>query len=259
MGRGRGMMGHVWLRNNETGDPNRGLWRCDMPLNLSKGNMYPWITHTWNPIRGECPFRCSYCYVPSVAKRYGRKIEPLGLVERELRTNLHKYRDLQPPFFIFVGSTVDMFAPDVPSEWIHRVLEYCKKSQDNRYLFQTKNPKRFHEFNREFPANSVFGTTIESTHLSPSTAPKPSERAGDMMNICGKKMVSIEPILDFDLKVLVDWIREIEPEFVSVGADSKGHNLPEPSSERVSKLINALGALARVRIKSNIRRLIRGS
>jgi DNA repair photolyase len=34
-----------------------------MPLNPSKGNMYPFVTHTWNPIRGKCPHDCSYCYM----------------------------------------------------------------------------------------------------------------------------------------------------------------------------------------------------
>ena len=30
-------------------------------LNRQKGNMYPWITHTWNPIKGKCPHDCTYC------------------------------------------------------------------------------------------------------------------------------------------------------------------------------------------------------
>lgn len=25
-----------------------------MSLNKSKGNMYEWITHTWNTVKGEC-------------------------------------------------------------------------------------------------------------------------------------------------------------------------------------------------------------
>lgn len=31
-----------------------------MPLNKSTGNMYKFITHTWNTIKGECPHGCSY-------------------------------------------------------------------------------------------------------------------------------------------------------------------------------------------------------
>lgn len=32
-----------------------------MPLNKAKGNMYEWVTHTWNPLAGECSHGCSYC------------------------------------------------------------------------------------------------------------------------------------------------------------------------------------------------------
>lgn len=28
-----------------------------MALTKSKGNMYPWVTHTWNPIKG-CGYAC---------------------------------------------------------------------------------------------------------------------------------------------------------------------------------------------------------
>ncbi len=44
-------------------------------------------------------------------------------------------------------------------------------------------------------------------------------------------MVTIEPIMDFDLEPFVEMIKNTKPKFVNIGADSKGHNLPEPSSE----------------------------
>ncbi len=34
-----------------------------MPLNETKGNMYGFVTHTWNPVKGICPHNCSYCYM----------------------------------------------------------------------------------------------------------------------------------------------------------------------------------------------------
>jgi hypothetical protein len=69
------------------------------------------------------------------------------------------------------------------------------------------------------------------------------------------KMISIEPILDFDLEILVEWIRKIKPDFVSIGADSKGHNLPEPNRNDVDILIKNLREFTDVRIKSNIKNL----
>jgi hypothetical protein len=71
------------------------------------------------------------------------------------------------------------------------------------------------------------------------------------------KMVSIEPIMEFDLVMLVDWIKVIKPEFISIGADSKGHNLPEPSADKVTKLIEELKKVTEVKLKDNLNRILR--
>lgn len=71
-------------------------------------------------------------------------------------------------------------------------------------------------------------------------------------------MVTIEPILDFDLEDFIQLIRSTSPEWVNIGADSKGHNLPEPSSVRVKQLIEAISKFTKVKIKSNLDRILRG-
>ena len=70
------------------------------------------------------------------------------------------------------------------------------------------------------------------------------------------KMVSIEPIMDFDLDIMVQWMNDIKPEFVSIGADSKGHNLPEPIPDKIRQLANELGHITHVKMKNNLRRLL---
>ena len=70
-----------------------------------------------------------------------------------------------------------------------------------------------------------------------------------------RRMVSIEPIMDFDVDSMVDGINYIMPEFVSIGADSKGHNLPEPTSDKVNALIEELSKFTEVKIKDNLKRL----
>ena len=65
--------------------------------------------------------------------------------------------------FIFVGSSCDMFADNIKSEWIKEIIKFCDQFK-NKYLFQTKNPKRFLEF-MEFTVmycKSVLCTTIET-------------------------------------------------------------------------------------------------
>ena len=70
-------------------------------------------------------------------------------------------------------------------------------------------------------------------------------------------MVTIEPIMDFDLEVFYDWIRDARPAWVNIGADSKGHKLPEPSKEKIEALITELKKFTEVRIKPNLSRLIK--
>jgi protein gp37 len=214
-----------------------------MGLNKQKGNMYPWVTHTWNAIKGRCPHGCSYCYMNVYPN-----LPELHLDQKELKV------DLGEGNFIFVGSSCDMWAEAVPSDWIELVLEKCQE-HNNRYLFQSKNPSRFQYYLMVCPLHSVFGTTIESNRSEDGLAPLPYFRYKAMRELPGHKMVSIEPIMDFDLYTMIKWIGEIGPDFVSIGADSKGHNLPEPSPDKVNVLIEELSNFTEVKVKDNLKRI----
>jgi len=226
------------------------------PLNKQKGNMYPWVDRTHNFIRGECPHKCKYCYVPSsrVAKLYTGKPH---LVESA-------FKPLGKGKTIFVGSMIDMWAEEIPTGWIKKVLVHCDRF-DNTYLFQTKNPNRIFLNGFDFPKKFIVGTTIETNRdLSKiSNAPPTKNRFCSMtwVKYCwsrAKTMISVEPILDCDVQEMKYWIRSIKPDFVSIGADSKGHNLPEPSPEKVRELIKGLEKFTEVKIKSNLKRLMKG-
>ena len=211
-----------------------------------KSNMYQFITHCWSPISGRCEHDCSYCYV----KRF--PVGPLRLREEEFKTFHGKGN------FIFVCSGVDLFQNSVPTDWILRVLNECRKYPENKYLFQTKNPGRFFDFDGEFPINCVLGTTIETNRYYPiSKAPKPEDRMKAMVLINKPKMVTCEPLCDFDLDILVDWLKAIKPEWINIGADSnKEHKLIEPTAEQVKLLVEHLRAEGLiVKIKGNLRRL----
>jgi hypothetical protein len=53
-------------------------------------------------------------------------------------------------------------------------------------------------------------------------------------------MVSIEPIIYFDLGIMVAWMKNIKPEFVYVGYDNYNHRLPEPSLAQTEELMYEL-------------------
>jgi len=194
--------------------------------------------------------------------------------------------DLGQGNFIFLGSSTDMFADRISADWILQVLKYCRLF-DNQYLFQTKNSARFLEFMSRFPERTTLGTTIETNRyqtrpvrsgslglfpteqegfISISSAPSLPQRASamELVSKAGSKvglsiMITLEPIMEFDLDVMVKWMEAIAPDFVNIGADSKGHHLPEPSWSEIQKLIEELSRFTEVRKKPNLSRLRKAS
>lgn len=217
-----------------------------MGLNLSKGNMYRFITHTWNTIKGKCPHNCSYCYM----KRWG-VLGDVHFDEKELKT------DLGYGNAIFVGSSCDMFADNIHELWIIDTLNHCRKF-DNRYFFQTKNPENIIPY--ELPESSAVCTTIETNRWYPAimgSSPLPTDRACSMYRApFKKKFVTIEPIMDFDIDDMVKAIKICNPIQVNIGADSGNNSLPEPSGDKILSLISELENFTRVYKKSNLGRLL---
>jgi len=166
--------------------------------------------------------------------------------------------DLGAGNFIFVGSSCDMFAENIPDEWINKTLEHCKKF-DNKYLFQTKNPKRILNF--KLP-KSVICTTIESDMFYSEimvNSPKPYDRAKyiKVLSDCGfETFVTIEPILEFNLEHMANMIKRCNPKQVNIGADSGNNKLPEPSKSKVLQLIDELKKFTTIHSKTNLQRLL---
>ena len=218
-----------------------------MVLNKQKGNMYGFVTDTWNTVKGKCPHDCSYCYM---------KVFPQNNIrfdEKELETDLGKGKT------IFIGSSTDMWADSILISWIARILNHIEKYPNNTYLFQSKNPRRFIGWNdRLKKSNVIIGTTIETNRENKFTGGQPiRDRAKSMAMLEGcRTFVTIEPIMDFDLDELVFLIKGIQPEFVNIGADSKNHKLPEPSCLKTEALINELSKFTKVNQKDNLKRLL---
>jgi hypothetical protein len=226
-----------------------------MPLNKATGNMYPFIDYTWNAIKGECPYQCTYCYVQRMFKRYGREQNVLHPDESELRTNLGQGH------FIFICSGCDLFHPDVPDVWIRRVIDHTRKFA-NRYLWHTKNPQRFLNYTESFKGNDTLCATIETNFHIPEkmgNAPSPEERANAMAIIgdC-QKMITVEPVMKFDLKKFSYMILCARPVQVNIGADSGNNKLPEPDAKEIRSLIQVLERYTKVVTKDNLNRIMKG-
>lgn len=223
-----------------------------MGLNESKGNMYDFVTHTWNTVKGRCPHDCSYCYM----KRWG-ELKEMRFDEKELKTDLGKGN------VIFVGSSCDMFAENIPGEWIEKTFRHCWE-HENGYFFQTKNPERFASlYPHGFPPDSRLCTTIETNRWMPEImrmSPPPRQRADAMHDLNAwnyrfETYVTIEPIMDFDLDPMVELIKRCNPEQVNIGADSGNNGLPEPQFEKVLELVERLKGFTTIAKKKNLDRL----
>ena len=196
-----------------------------------------WCDMTWNPVTG-CLHSCEYCYARGIARRFSGCYDPVsdqnikqnenGIISLEhvgrtfyktkkgkimpapypfgFAPTFHRYRLDEPQRVkkqqnIFVCSMADLFGEWVPDIWIEAVFEACAAAPWHRYLFLTKNPRRYCELAQSglLPDGKNFwwGTTA-------TTADSPFWSSEGH-----NTFLSIEPILGgFPMKALTgqDWI-----------------------------------------------------
>ena len=164
-----------------------------------------WADATWNPVTG-CLHGCEYCYARRIAERFGGASEThnneccnecqwitegTGEIHSlnepifdfdsgrnapfpfDFDPTFHRYKLDEPqrwkkPRNIFVCSMADLFGEWVPDAWIREVFEACEAAPQHRYLFLTKNGKRYKELYEKgiMPMgmhawNKWFGCTVE--------------------------------------------------------------------------------------------------
>ncbi len=228
-------------------------------LVLTSRKMFSIVTETWNPVTG-CRHDCIYCWARRLAlgrlrksERYRNGFEP--------RLNVKEFEKRFSGGVVFVSDMGDLFGEWVPPEWIRAVIDYVSRFPSTLFLFMTKNPARYLEFTDEFPRNVILGATIETNRdllaARVSKAPPPSARAEAMAEARRMRpdlhyLVSVEPVMDFDVDVIVDWIRAIAPTVVYVGYDNYNNRLPEPPLAKVEELIRRLTGFTMV-VRKTIR------
>ncbi len=225
-----------------------------MALNKSTGNMYEWVNATWNPINGTCEHDCEYCYVKR--GRFGgwkHDVKIMNALKDKLDSKVRT---------IFVCTQTDLWGEWVDEKLINMVLKRCKDNPLNTYLFQSKNPGRFIDFIDQMPQNTILCTTIETNRDTDdvSEAPNPIERFNEMFKLKDKGFkisVTVEPIMDLDVDEMVMNMTKLQPDWISIGADSKNCGLKEPSKEKVLALIEGLqkGGV-KIEQKKNLNRLL---
>lgn len=211
---------------------------------------------TWNLFTG-CNFECSYCWARKLATGKLKKSYPNGFVPT---THPDRFkRNFKSVDFVFPVSMGDIaFAP---FEVLDTIIVTAIKHSETKFVLCSKDPIRYRQL-AFIPNNVYLGTTIETTeNFAVSYAPTPRERYNAMMGLHHqKKFVSIEPLMDFDLIQFVQWIEDIKPEIIEIGADNYHNELPEPEPQKVRQLLNHLKQICPTVIeKQGLNRLLAGS
>ena len=184
------------------------------------GTMIDWTDWSWNPI-GGCKHGCSYCYIKAMDDRFGS-----NLMEPKFHTDrLYEPAKKKDSLKIFVGSAADMWGDFVPHEWIDRVLAVCKLAKQHDFLFLTKNPIKYSDF--DCISNAWYGTTIDGLPFT----------NGNLEQLCWstppktRRFISFEPLLAEVHPNLydIDWI--------IIGADSS-RGAKKPPKEWADILID---------------------
>jgi len=233
-------------------------------------------TKTWNPAVG-CKYDCKYCkssfqrqlkrvsgnkkvhqgfryYSKDILTNHGKKggcsfcktFEPHYHPERLDKTKIGS----KPLIFVFAHGDITFYSENYVRIVLDILNEYSKKHDRNFYL-QSKNPTCFEKYLDYLNENVVLLTTIETNrdmdYQLISKAPPPSKRFDDFYHLdYHRKVVTIEPIMDFDLPIFSEWMYKLNEqrtlEYIWLGFNSKPKQvqLPEPSYEKVSLFINKL-------------------
>jgi len=232
-----------------------------------------WADYSWNPVTGcwgpggtaKWPDRCWYCYAQKMAERF--YADAHAVVQGPFAPAFHPDRLSGPakvkrPSHIFVCSMGDLFGDWVPSEWIAEVQQVAHDTPWHTFIFLTKNPRRYAEFN-PWPQNCWLGVTVTNQADA-------DERIPELLKAEAKvRFVSVEPMLGpVDLTPL--WILPFQRDGSSVllghpllrrfqwviigaltGPNSRKH---QPKPEWVQSLINqAKAAGVPVFLKDNLR------
>lgn len=164
-----------------------------------------WTDEVWNPTTGctRVSEGCRNCYAERFANRFrdqpkAHKLS--GLTDKKGRWNgrikFHEDRLDQPirwkrPRMIFVDSMSDLFHPDVPFDFIDRVMATIHTTERHTYQLLTKRPERMAEYflNRWPTSNLWLGTSIEDHNTA-------CERVPHLLNCPAKtRFLSCEPLL----------------------------------------------------------------
>ncbi|MBA7490017.1 hypothetical protein ES702_00551 [subsurface metagenome] len=214
--------------------------------------MYP-ETQTWNRSVG-CLYDCVYCE-PSFKRQLKRVARSIGCEDcYRYKPHDHPERSRIPSsLIVFVYGTGDItFYKPTSVRTTFDIIDKHRPRMKKIYYFQSKNPVCFNQYLPWFKAHQdtvILLTTLETNrdagYREISKAPLPTVRFKDFYELdYPRKVLTIEPVLDFDLDEFVDMVLQLHEqgslEYVWFGFDSKNCGLSEPSIEKAQRFVDIL-------------------
>lgn len=208
-------------------------------------------TATWSPFQG-CEFDCVYCR-PTFQKQAKRKKRSCSQCYRyEPHQHPSRLKKIPSKSRIFVCGNSDLsFAPeDYVRDIIEAIRTHCARARKRKeFYLQSKRPECFAPHLEYLPGNVILVTTLETNrdegYERISKAPVPSERYRQFLGLnYPRKVLTIEPVADFDLDVMKKWIIDLNPIYLWIGYNShvKSVNYPEPDGSKITALVRHVEA-----------------
>ena len=206
-------------------------------------NMYSGA-RTWNVFKG-CWFNCSYCRPSFQAQAKRQKKNCPACYAYTPHLHLERMEKIPSSDLVFACANGDIaYCP----RWvIVAMLHQASKRPAQTFYFQTKRPS--HLQGLSIPDNVILVTTLETDiddgyrkYVS-RKAPLPTERYFQFLELeHPRKVVTVEPIMEFDEKWFPWRLKAIGPECVWIGYNSrpKSVQLPEPELSKTLALIKDL-------------------
>ena len=204
-------------------------------------------TVTWNPFKG-CKFDCSYCEKSFKLQAKRQKHNCIKCYNYEPHMHPERLNKIPRADLVFACGNGDISFASADEK--AAILKAMQCHPEQLFLLQTKNPSCL--IGLRIPSNVIVGTTIETNRdtSSVSKAPRTELRYLWLRSLYCRKAVTIEPIMKFDLEVMLDWIWDINPEVVWIGYDNHNCGLDEPSKYEVEELICFLEGFTQIRLKT---------
>ncbi|MHB1038379.1 MAG: DUF5131 family protein [Pirellulales bacterium] len=210
-------------------------------------NMYK-DAKTWSPFKG-CRFDCAYCKPSFQTQAKRQKRNCLQCYRYVPHYHEERLERIPSAEIVFVCGNADISF--CKASFTRRIIDAIRRHNARcpykTYYLQSKKPEYLAQFLSEFPKNVILVTTLETNrdegYRAISKAPAPTVRYKQFKALdYPRKVLTIEPVVDFDLKPFARWIMELYPEYVWIGYNSrpKAVTFPEPRPEKLQQLIDML-------------------